>query len=406
MTTHIVWLVIRLNKIISELAEYNQKNKSRQVFAVTAYEKAGELTLAELKKRVKSHLLNGLRSHSQLASLSQMHERLINHALTLIENLENRQQGIALFFQFNAEKLEREAPKNLKNVDDTLISKIVPLYVEPETHIYVGKIFDFTPMFRYLRMTPLALIAQVENQQAEIFLLTGATIKPLVKLENKHNEPTAKEYREIHRPNKQGMIQHGTGEENVARRQISANKVFLDEVGAEIEKTFKKNGWKNLLVYASENYRPFIERWVEKFKDATQFPPLVEYKFFKEKNSLKEDALVRLAKYNKEIIKNNFSQETENFKHFVSGWKDVANAVRESRVQKLYISLDQTKKRPGYILNHELPYSYPVNEAKKVNNLLPWLTQAVIVAGGEIIAAHTLEDSGKYQIAAKLRYSE
>ncbi len=404
MTTHIVAVVIKLNRIISELAETNQKNKSEQVFAVTAYEKAGKLTLPLLKKRIKSHLLSGLRGHSQLASLSQMHERLINHALELIENLKNRQEGMVLFFQFNAEKLEREAPKNLKN-NDALISKAISLPAEPETYLYVGNIFDFTPLFRYLRMIPLAVIVQVENQEARIFSLIGSTIEQLAYLENKHNEPTEKEYREIHRPGKQNMVQYGTGEENVARRQLSANKVFLDEVGAEIEKAWKKNGWKNLLVYASENYRPFIEQWVEKFKDAIQFPPVVEYKFIKEKNNLREDATDRLAAYNKQIIKASFAQEREDFQHFVAGWKDVTNAVREFRVQKLYISLDQTKKRAGYILNHELPYSYPVNEAKRVNNLLPWLTQGVIAAGGEIIVAQTLEDSGQYPVAAKLRYS-
>ena len=69
-----------------------------------------------------------------------------------------------MYLKFNAEELEKSSPKGNRNFQSFL--SIAALYNEPDTHIYVGKIFDLSILFRMIRKTNIAIICQLENELA------------------------------------------------------------------------------------------------------------------------------------------------------------------------------------------------------------------------------------------------
>ncbi len=395
--------MLQLNSFVQRLTEQNRQFISEQNYAISLYEKAGELTNAAVETRIKSHILAGLRGHSKLASLSRMHEKIISRALDSVKQMETRPKGFGLFLQFNAAQLEKE-PAQAKTNNQNLFSELISFYNSPETHVYVGKIFDLSPLFRMIRKTNLAIVCQIENHQTSIYTIKGSSFEKAAELKNRHNEPTDNEYIEAYKPSPTGAVHHGTGSENVARRQISANKVFLSEVGAEIKKLLKKdNIWKNAVFYCSKDFQPYIKEWSDKlFKQKISYSPIVINKLMSTDKQLQENSLEVIEEHVKDSIKKQFLEDKEKYTFFAVGWKDVTDAVREHRVERLYLRPDV--RRLGFILDQASPYSYPIRNAKRVNNIIPWIVQEVIASKGDIITAQVIKELNPEPIAAKMRF--
>lgn len=397
-----------LDQTVRELALRNQELISEDSYSLSVYEKAGKLPASELKVRIKSHILQGLRSHPSLASLAKLHEIIVKHALELVNELDRREQGLAIFIQFNAAALDRTSQRTDDHSEHILLSQILPLYDEPPTHVSVGRIFDFTILFRIARRTPLGIIVQIDNEEAKVHTLRGNNSEMVEELTNPYNEPTENEYLEIHRSSGSKKVIHGTGSENVARRQKSANQAFWEDVSEIVENQLDTTTrWRNLVIFASKNYQPNLETWVKNgFAKKLPNPPLVRYKIINVTEELYRQAAEEINNFSQEHIKKDFLNDREQYENFVHGWKAVTDAARESRVEKLYLPLvpQSQQKRVGFILDQMLPYSFPVKDAKRVSNLLPWLTLTVIANGGQIIMSKVLTDISKEPISAKLRY--
>jgi hypothetical protein len=395
--------VLQLTSLVKQLTEYNQSAVADNTYSITLYEKAGQLPLDNVLTRLKSHILKGLRSHSKLAHLSRMHEVVTDHALKLVSNLKEREEGFALYLKFNAEELEKSSPKG-KQEFPSLFSLIAALYNEPDTHIYVGKIFDLSILFRMIRKTNIAIICQLENELAILNTLKGKRLETVKKIPNQYNEPTPKEYLGRHAVDA-GGIHQGSGTKTVEKRQISADKALLADLETEVMKLFGDDlTWKNAVVYYSSDFGPYVDRWATTlFSGRLSFEPILVNKVINTKNQLLTDTENRIEEHISAAIKSQFLQDKEKFTNFVTGWKDVTDAIRERRVERLYIQPEI--RRLGFILDHSVPYSYPIRNAKRVGNIVPWLVHWVLAAGGDGVAAKAIKSLTSKQIAAKTRYN-
>jgi hypothetical protein len=368
-------------------------------YFVSLYQPLINLSATDAATHLKSVLLQSLRAHPRLTTLTQLHGKFINYVESSIKPLTLKSAGIAGFFAINALAIEKAKDKSgelSKHIGEILIK----LEVEPIEKVYLGKTFDLLPLLEVFSQQHTALILLMENQASHIMSWHDHQLNEVDQINNIYNDPTAKEYIQAYRPTHSGAIIHGTGSENVARRQISANKALLADVEKALKKHAVNHSWQHLILFVSPNFLPYIKDWAQNdLSPLLKLPPVIIDKVISQPSDL--------AKELPALLKSKVQQDTlaelkryQEANMLAQGWQDVTTAVREFRVKTLFIDPQTTKR--GYLLA-DMPYTYPIGESRKVINLAPWLVKHVLSGGGEVIPS-SLSMVKEAAVLAELRY--
>lgn len=352
----------------------------------------------QLKTRTKSLLQNAFAEHRTLSTeiSDSVQAVVLSHVVKAVLALPEGYQGIAFFLQFATEQ-QQELVRYQKSIG---------LEIEPSATAYISSCFDSTELLRTAINEPRILIVTIHKDGANIYQIIGKQLKERTSLKNTYNQPTANEYIGRYSPLKSGKIIHGSGSENVARRQISANKYFLEtDLKPALTMALQEGHWKQLLLFYAPDYSEYLDSWTEQlpigdlpfgFQEIKTLPPTSE--------ELVAKALSLTNKSREEWLKQQIQADKENYAHFRTGWEAVCDATREGRVKRLYLK-PEALSPVGYIAEGELPFLFEAEgNGIKTNNLRPWLIYTALKNSGEVFISDVWEEELDQPIAAALRY--
>jgi hypothetical protein len=387
---------------VVQVMDFEGKHQLNGRYLVSLYQPLAKLSITESATHIKSILLHSIRSHPTLAPMTQLHEKLVDQIIKEVKPLAQTTPGIACFFVFDAEAIERTRSRE-RDLSKHFELLLITLQVEPMQRVYLGRTFDLIPLLSALQQQQAALAIQLENKSAKIYSLIGSEWQQLVEKENIYNEPTDKEYLQAYNANRPGTIFHSTGSENIARRQISANKALLSDVEKELKRIINKQApsWKDVVIYMAPDFLPFAPDWATSLLTSLMDrSPILVDNTMPPPDEISQHALQTLKQHHLTELKQRLKAYDRD-KNLVLGWQEVTSAVRERRVETLYINPDA--KKAGFLIANSLPYTYPVGESRRIHNLAPWLTKIVLESSGEVIPT-TLDPISEKEVGAEIRW--
>ncbi len=386
---------------LEEILTFQDETQPEQ-FLLTVYHPSHTVNSKDTDSGIKSLVMDTIRQEALLLHSEQLPLKLATYLVGILEeHNEERAPGFAIFVRFDPKAINRAHPDEVaKYIQYHLIT--LSKRVEPSA--YLGETFDVAPLLFQDLTTIQALIVTIDAKQGGIYQLTNDTLEVIDQLQNPFlNFP--EEPHLNHGPTGQGGGNfHGTGNLTFDRRFELAYQKFAEQVLRRFCE-ISTNGfpWKQLLVFASKEQQPHLEKTLEKvLLPRIQTPPLIGHKFPSTSQEIKN--------FSQDIV--NAAQDrqllgiaedvVENWGTYAIGWEDVTAAARENRIERLLIAPDA--QHFGYIVEKTLPFTTPVEHAQRVKNLAPWLTQAVLRAGGEVYSNEYIPQLAEAMVAAKLRW--
>lgn len=386
---------------LEEILTFQDETQPEQ-FLLTIYHPSHTVNNKDTDSSIKSLVMDTIRQEALLLHSEQLPLKLATYLVGILEeHNEERAPGFAVFVRFDPKAINRAHPQEVaKHIQYQLIT--LSKRVAPSA--YLGETFDFAPLIFQDLTTIQALIVTIDAKQGGIYQLTNDTLEVIDQLQNPFlNFP--EEPHLNHGPTGQGGGNfHGTGNLTFDRRFELAYQKFAEQVVKRFCE-ISTNGfpWKQLLVFASKEQQPHLEKTLEKvLLPRIQTPPLIGHKFPSTSQEIKN--------FSQDIV--NAAQDrqllgiaedvVENWGTYAIGWEDVTAAARENRIERLLIAPDA--QHFGYIVEKTLPFTTPVEHAQRVKNLAPWLTQAVLRAGGEVYSNEYIPQLAEAMVAAKLRW--
>lgn len=124
------------------------------------------------------------------------------------------------------------------------------------------------------------------------------------------------------------------------------------------------------------------------------------------KNIEKEDEIKKVVEENIRLKNRHEKRRLLNaakdkFQSYAEGWNKVIEAANDFKIRTLFIK--NRSKMKGYVSNNVIRLT-PIQGAKLVNNLTPWLLNNVLISGGEIVIFNKNDRVNFLDVAAQLRY--
>lgn len=392
--------------IIEELIA-QQQNISKDSYFLSLYHPPHDTKAEDNEKAIRSLIIEAVRDDAKLIPYDQLPLKLSKFIVKILEtNDEQKARGFAIFASFNPEVVNRS---NAKDVQNHITFQLITLRRKPDVNVYIGETYDFTPLF-FLEKTAIdAVVAEIESKTIKLFKLESYNLKFIQKWENPFmNLPDEK----VINANSTGQTARGngavhtTGEFSVARRIALANYKFAEETLNDIlKKIQKEHDWQQLVLFFSSDQTEHIEELKEK---VLKLYPKIQPYIIRKNPSNEQD----IVNFTRQAIRKqqDFEQislaedAVENRQNYVIGWDEVAAAARENRIGSLLIAPEA--QHHGYIAERNLTFTSPSGdiESDRVKNITPWLTRAVIEAGGEVMPNEYIPQLTQEMIAGKLRW--
>lgn len=374
---------MRLQPHIDKLLSEQDNSTKKNLYWLSLYLPIGHGDRQELTTRAKSMIQNALRQHENLkiSQTSKVYHEILDSAQSVIENIPAGTQGIALFIHFTHNQHS-----------DQIITHKQQIYLEssPAELAIVDQYFDLTELLRTLTKEPRILIAVIQQDHADFYQVAGLNEKKLSTVNNNYNDPTKKESLAGYKPQKGKMVIHGMGDENVARRQISANKYFLEnDVREELEKLLQTKNWKKLIFFISPDYQDFFEKWLDDQTFANlQYDLDVIGKIPPTPEEVYDQAKKTNAKSRKKWLLETFKSDKENHKLFSTNIQSIKDDLKLAKVNRLYL----------------VPKSAANGFSKESSLPTNWLVYQTLASGGYVMISDYYQDKIEGSAAAALRF--
>ncbi len=384
-------------KVLAE-KEQSPKNEAEYLF-LTVYFPSQNFPKNRLKKELKSFILVKLRTNKKINS-SQISKAIMNQVNQALDSLESLPRGLAFFARFNPEKYSGQKEKSIP--EDNFI--FIPLEKNPQKEAFLGSRFDLDQLVWLADKGIDGLVFQINQKEANIYVYDDHRLFPVANQKNPFDKDEDKHYLEKFSPINFKGIFHGTGEDNLAKKEREENKLFLKKL-----KRFVKDR-----ADLTESFDYLIINWSTRFvKLNSNFPQELTAFFPKtkliliDKNITSQKQLEKLVikktdQERRKSIKKQLKEAKEKFSHYQDEWQKILTAANQGRIQKLFIKPVINKK--GYVAWDNRIYNYPVKGSRLVDNIAPWLVHEVLASGGDIVILDPKIKGNFPKAAVLLRY--
>jgi hypothetical protein len=161
--------------------------------------------------------------------------------------------------------------------------------------------------------------------------------------------------------------------------------------------------YKHLIVYYSDYFQDIIDGLRQPLVDRLGEEKVeMINKTMVRREDLKKMTVDTWEELKEERVKQQVKEIEDKYYGFKKDWDEVTEAVRQGQVKTLYLKPDL--KRPGFLLEDNLLYTWPMEDTQKVENLAPWLVKAVEDQNGRVIVLDQDEFEDYPEVMAELRY--
>lgn len=372
---------------------------------ITIYQPTAELTRDELETQLKSSLIQLFREEELLQEYPQVPHHLLQLILEKLYQSQDSHRGIMTAIKFNPAELNRASDKDRHQLVE---QQFYRLQRKPSASIELCQTVDLTQLYLLMKNDVEALAVTVEKKRAKIYLYTLSGLEHLETIENQYLTMPDERLLQRYTATANKQVSHGYGESNIQRREEQAIHYQFLDIEKKLDELADEYEIEQLVFLVSEALVKSYQKWmgpqrIEQWN--LQEEPILVKKLVKNDQELYQSVREALEKYARgEIVQRYRKFKEDAYHQFVSGWEKVTEAIREYRVEELFIKPDATYE--GYIYQSHLPYTYSVRESVPVKNLRPWLVRVVADTGGIVVPVTEQDkDLVKDEIAATLRYA-
>ncbi len=380
-----------LNKLLSSYNDLSEKS-----FCFTAYFPYGDNPdrSGNLQEEFRAQILECLKNSPDLDEYKFLRTNLADKLSAFGQYFDYNKKGFALFCKFTIDKESKGNPELEPETD----VKYANLHLDVVKESTIDKYFDLDQLIANQNFDKTTLILELQRYGCRFLSLEQNELSEMFTMDNK-NAIVDEVQSEVRMDNKREQGWWNIGEDT--QWILEEDKHFLEGIASRIDSL--NIDFDYMVVFHSTNFTHILDS-VKNHLDNYKFKAKV---VFIEKNlqlfdSIKDQVLHEIKSLKSKEKNDYFNQAKEKYTHFVTDWSDICNASQSARIETLFIKPDLIQE--GYVLDNDLVFTKPVENAKQVSNIGPWLINSVISHGGNIRIFFEPEFESAPEIAAKLRF--
>ena len=109
-----------------------------------------------------------------------------------------------------------------------------------------------------------------------------------------------------------------------------------------------------------------------------------------------------IFKFEEDCLIKAYTDNTDDYKHYTSGWSQTIDAVNNGRVEVLFLKSKLFMQ--GYLDEMQNLQLEPAQGSQTLKNIVPWIIKKVISSAGTVRIIYDNDDLNAVDISAKLRY--
>ncbi|MDD3679863.1 MAG: hypothetical protein PHX72_03355 [Candidatus Shapirobacteria bacterium] len=391
--------MILYDQYLKILAEKEQDLKNNQHCSfLTVYFATNNYHKNRLKQELRSFILTGLKNEQKAPP--KVGKIIIDKIEETIDGLKSPPRGLSFFAKFDPQ--EQVGKKKKIVTEENFI--FIPLEKTPQKELLIGSRFDLDQLVWLSDKGIDGLVFQINQKEANLYVFDDRKLFLITRQENPFTQGEEKHYLEQFSPVNFRGIFHGTGDDDVIRREREENKLFLKKL-----QSFVKDN-ANL----TEPFDYLVINWSTRFirlntnfaRDLSAFFPKTSLvlidKNITDPKQLEKLVIEKTDQEKTKTINQQLKEAQEEFDRYREEWQSILTAANQNRIQKLFIK--PVIKKRGYVTLNNQIYNYPVQGSRLVNNIAPWLIHQVLTANGQIIILDQKVKNNTLEAAALLRY--
>ncbi len=375
----------------------NQVNENKNgTFFLTAYlpisqDKKQAKIRKNLKQSLKSLILTTF-NDSEIEFHQKLPQKIVGKAEKKINKTETLYAGIGLFCQFN-----KQEPEKI-----TISQFLKP----PKEEIFIGQTYDLDQLIWIKNTAVQALILNINQQEADIYILGSNQLKKIYHQENEFLETKIKDlkgYIEKRNLNTAGKTIYGSGTRTAEDEEGLANQLFLNQITNFIrEEQHLRTSFDHLVIFYTYPFNNLIDSLTEESFIKTNFKPFLVTENTQTKKQIKNITRKNIDQYQKGQKLKALKTARENYQLLAEGWEEVIPAARKEKIATLFVP--PVLEKEGYLDEQKYLWLKSKKGAKQVKNIAPWLVKNVTESGGKVVIIKDNDYLNETEVAAYLRY--
>lgn len=367
---------------INDLIKIESNGLNDSEYLLSVYIPVENLNVVDVKKRIKSMF------HKKKV-LKDSVLKLVNSKIDSISDIKN---GLAIFAKINLNKDEITLGESNLFIRNLLVA--------PESYLNLSKVFVLDQLIWAEQYAFCSIIINFNPENADFFILKDGEIKLIKQI----NNPLTEDRGKATSVSNTGMY-YNMEETKINQEKLEMARGVLNKTYEEI-KTNEEN-MKNDYDYFTVIYSSYFKSLIDGFAKSLQTLYSNSIKMVLiNKNIEKEDEIKKVVEENIRLKNRHEKRRLLNaakdkFQSYAEGWNKVIEAANDFKIRTLFIK--NRSKMKGYVSNNVIRLT-PIQGAKLVNNLTPWLLNNVLISGGEIVIFNKNDRVNFLDVAAQLRY--
>ncbi len=385
----------RYDTLIENLVSQEVDINSTDEYLITIYIPFNFTNIEESKIKAKSALLEKLRNYKELSKQGRFHEALVDTVNYYMNQIPVESKGVAFFIRGKVSDVLGGKERNIPQSNIT----ILPIYIEFESDVYIGKVFNLDQLVWSNRWDKSVLVVTLEVNNTLIYVYRNDRLKQVYKMVKSEWDFTKPKH--FAKTNITGYFSavYGSGKDKFERFDRQTVDLFVDNVLENIDEELR-NGIDDVIIYYSNEFSPFVDDIEEYIWRRFNIKAKLIHKNLREKDIVVRDVLEVLKSERKSVKSSLLEKAKASSILYVEGWEDVTDMSREGRIGTLFVRHKLSQE--GYVLNG-LVYTGKVGDSERIDNIYPWLVRSIVSASGELVLFYE-DDEENVEVSALLRY--